>query len=531
LNNKFRVLVAEDEPIICRNIVKKIEGGDEHFEVVDYAYNGKEALQLARSRKPDVLVVDIRMPLLDGLELIKKVREFLPQVETLVISGHDEFSYAQTAIQLGVHDYILKPVNTETLRQVLGKLRIRLERNRYQHEKELLGALIRGEMETIGLGNTLGGSTRFAVLLANLGNLRHWHYEFSECIPCLVAKDFWDPARWSLEFKAVAPWIEKLWILDGSCANQRLFLLTCSDPASRWDQDLARFLLHKLQRKAVPFPVTVCCSNSSVEVHALQRHVQFLSATLERGLIPGRSQSFSEISASPAAGGRSPYPGNSDLDSELTHIIRAGDKTTLKGEFDRLYSFWEKENFSQREVEAQLLHLLRLFIKENTINLSKDNYHEVEKSILKALAETWSPKSLRQKLWAIFERLLIEVIPPRHPGDLAEIIDRYIRSRFVEPLTIDDISNDLHYSSSYLSKVFKKYHGKSPIQHIIELRVQEAKRLLEENPSIEIQNVAEIVGYLDPHYFTRLFKKLTGCSPTEFKRNHGYSSGDGVQVN
>jgi two-component system, response regulator YesN len=121
------VVVAEDEELILKDIIKKIQKVDSVFIVVGAAQNGKQALEMVENFSPDLLFTDIRMPVVDGLELLKSVTLNYPYIKTVVISGYSEFEYAKQAIKYGVNDYLLKPLELEELRKALTKIKISLE--------------------------------------------------------------------------------------------------------------------------------------------------------------------------------------------------------------------------------------------------------------------------------------------------------------------------------------------------------------------------------------------------------------------
>jgi two-component system, response regulator YesN len=126
-DGRFAFVVAEDEERIRRYLVRKIEEIDPSFRCVGTAADGEEAVELTESRLPDLLVTDIRMPVLDGLNLVSRIRRTNPDLRILIVSGFSEFDYAREAIKLGVDDYILKPVDLDKLRDVLLAVRVRLE--------------------------------------------------------------------------------------------------------------------------------------------------------------------------------------------------------------------------------------------------------------------------------------------------------------------------------------------------------------------------------------------------------------------
>ncbi|WP_068498481.1 response regulator [Paenibacillus kribbensis] len=127
---RYRVLIADDEPIIREGIRDCVDWTALGMEVADEAEDGEEALELAVRLDIDILLVDMNMPIMDGIELIRRLREERPECRCLIISGHDEFAYAQEAVRLGVEDYILKPVDAEQLHAALSRLSQRLGEER-----------------------------------------------------------------------------------------------------------------------------------------------------------------------------------------------------------------------------------------------------------------------------------------------------------------------------------------------------------------------------------------------------------------
>lgn len=126
----YRVVVAEDEPLILKNLVKKITNLNIGFQVVGTAEDGKAAMDIVRSYSPDVLVADIRMPVMDGLELLKIVSSKHPNIKKIVVSGYNDFKYAQQALKYEVADYLLKPLKENELLEAFSRIRISLDAQR-----------------------------------------------------------------------------------------------------------------------------------------------------------------------------------------------------------------------------------------------------------------------------------------------------------------------------------------------------------------------------------------------------------------
>ncbi len=136
----YRGVVCEDEPLLLERMRRKIDQLDCGFRVIGCADNGQEALDILADAGADLVVTDIRMPVMDGIELIRRVREQQPRLECALISGYGDFEYARTALRLGVCEYLLKPVSEEELRQALVRIREKLEERRGELKSELATA-------------------------------------------------------------------------------------------------------------------------------------------------------------------------------------------------------------------------------------------------------------------------------------------------------------------------------------------------------------------------------------------------------
>jgi YesN/AraC family two-component response regulator len=134
--HRFTFAVAEDEEKMRDYLARKVAELDPHFECVGAAADGEEAVELVECKMPDLLVTDIRMPVLSGLKLVERIRRTNPDLRIIIVSGYSEFDYARRAIELGVDEYVLKPVDAEGLRETLRRVRIRLEASAGQVDAE-----------------------------------------------------------------------------------------------------------------------------------------------------------------------------------------------------------------------------------------------------------------------------------------------------------------------------------------------------------------------------------------------------------
>ncbi|MBD0378874.1 response regulator transcription factor [Paenibacillus sedimenti] len=168
----WRVLIADDEPKIRRGLRNNVEWQSLDMEVIAEAEDGLEALELSEQLKPDVLLVDICMPILNGLEFVEKMLAFLTDSVIIVITGHNEFVYAQKALKLGVFDYLLKPASKDQLYAVLGAAKERLQQRKYMHWTAEQVSKHMPQMKERFLNDWIGGSLTEVEVKEQLGFLQ-----------------------------------------------------------------------------------------------------------------------------------------------------------------------------------------------------------------------------------------------------------------------------------------------------------------------------------------------------------------------
>lgn len=184
MERKFRVIVADDEALIGRNIARNIEKANEAFEVVKIAFDGLEALELTAQLLPDVVFSDIKMPEMDGIALIRRIAQEFPEIRTVIISGYNDFEFARDALRHKAVDYLLKPVNPDDLRATLD----RLEQELLSRQRKLApGGITPPEKSRSMSWLTSGKTTRRMWILPRLpGNtafLRRTSPRFSRITP------------------------------------------------------------------------------------------------------------------------------------------------------------------------------------------------------------------------------------------------------------------------------------------------------------------------------------------------------------
>ena len=148
-NSKFTVIVAEDEELLLNSLIQKIESMDLNFEVIGKAQTGAQAFDLVKDLTPDLLISDIRMPIVDGITLLENVHDRYPYIKTIIVSGFSDFEYARRAIKINVSEYLLKPIDPKELYSALLSIKTKLELEQSTYTDIFNDAMTRNTPEQI----------------------------------------------------------------------------------------------------------------------------------------------------------------------------------------------------------------------------------------------------------------------------------------------------------------------------------------------------------------------------------------------
>ena len=509
-NRQYSVLIAEDEPIILNDIAHEIEKADMGFLVVGKAGNGLEALTLYRSLNPDVLVTDIKMPVMDGITLVSQIRKDDNDLKIIILSGYGEFDYAQQAIRLNISDYLLKPLETKQLLDVLQSVCLDLNQKKNIRDRNILVSTAQGTHvgENLPFSYAEG---RFALFLVNIGNLYH---DFFAESALKIINDLWRKANLEETLALILDSAEKLWIVDEKIANQKLIIAAYTDTALfQHGEALAENMLAALQNVLAPEKVNISVADSMIDYKEIYSVSKILRINMDKWLIPGRSSIIRSRKAR--------------TESEI--LVDAAFKKTLlinlyAGQFDELkkQTFWLIDELSrrllpQKMIEQNIMQLITVLLSNEP---SGDTDHIHMEFVRRRLFNAHSVSDIKHDIWdLIVSRLQSTATSEASKEMLANRIAEYMHEHFLNDITIEELSRVFHFNGNYLTRIFKKCKGMSPVKYLIQIRINEAIRIMRENEGLNIKQIAEMVGYADAYYFSRIFKNRMGVSPSDYKSN------------
>jgi YesN/AraC family two-component response regulator len=281
-------------------------------------------------------------------------------------------------------------------------------------------------------------------------------------------------------------------------------------------QSTAERLQASLLAAVEPYSVNISFHAEITPNHELWKVAQELRSRLERNMLLGKSSihySSSEIKSKreDSSGGVSPSAYN-----RISSLLEADNTELLRPALFKLFESWETAGYSQRQIEKAFGDLIDLF-RRSKILIGKDEWDDIEAQILDSISLSVDYATLCHKVWSLLERTLIPKNIIEETAELSDKIEQYLQDHYAEDISFEELARKFNFTSAYLTKIFKKHKNETPLKYLTSLRMEEAKRLIVEHKELDLRIIAEMIGYFDPHYFSKVFKSNVGKTPTEYR--------------
>ncbi|MFC5404641.1 response regulator [Cohnella soli] len=533
------MLVVDDEIYALKGITQGIDWSDLPIDSIWEAEDVGQATRLLEEQAVDLVISDIEMPGLNGMELLRWIKEHRPQTLTVFLTGHARFDYAQEALHNGCFDYVLKPVDHDALKEIVKRAVAEIGRRRERMKFEELMDTNRRQW-----ANQLPILVErfWQELLANRVRLspdslnREFEYydipldAGGRLLPVLLSIEQMDielDARDEsiMEYalrKAAAETIlgeqPGTVLQDRNELNMALLYLKEGETADR--AELLRRCAEYVQACEHYFHSKVSCYvGDEVGIGELAGALERLQQ-MERANVSAPQSVQDALSAGQGEGvgngtGGVALPSFADWGMLLDN----GGYEELISRIEETLKLWQNESASREVLELfqyGVLHMLyqaayrKGFSVNDVFALQELKDALVPRSAPQLMA--WTTKAVHRLGQAITER-------HRDTSALIAKVKTFIQDNLHTELTRDDIAHSIYRNPAYLSRLFRKETGFSLSDYIAQLRIEKAKRALVETND-KISNIAEDVGYAHFSYFAKLFKKTTGLSPQEYRKKH-----------
>lgn len=498
IKNKFKVVIVEDEPAIARS-VKMIVEKLEEFEVVDMVSDGRAGVESVLQHNPHLVITDLRMPFLDGLEMIDQIGERMDPPEFIILSGYADFEYARAAVSRSAIDYLLKPVKPEEIQKVLknfaGKKNQENLDIRNQAIHKLIFSIPLEKEEELSLVNckVFFGFVFFGAIIEE--SFENWDME--AVLPKLkqieVSELFADHEVFAKHGKHGNEYVY-VFINEGSKETDRKKV---GNSLFRMTESLGPCVNCVISKEGIGAEgIRSVLKNSSIFTLI---HYPYASSELMFD-DAGEAEDKEEMSLSRV---------KEICDRNQGHM----DMTRAEGILDACIKSWEKRKMTQLALQNEIRFMIHY------INNNKKDVSPIVFDVQEMISGTDTYSALKSNIEYELRKIF-------HIGDedhvesnkkIAFMLKEYLDENFNRTINYRKIAESFNYNEKYMAELFKKEYKLTPVKYITCLRMERAKELIKRSPDLLLKTVAQSVGYQDALYFSRVFKKHEGINATEYQ--------------
>lgn len=535
----LKVFLVEDEFVVREGIKKNIDWKSHGYDFCGEASDGELAFPMIQKAKPDIVITDIRMPFMDGLELSKLIKKELPQVEIIILTGHGEFEYAKEAIKLGIAEYLLKPINGEELLSEVDRVALKIEERRKEREirekyvkemeenslkerKDLFQYLVTGNKsmsELLEFAQKLEmdlSAMWYNIVLLKFQSRNHAHDEYSGSLIEIEQK---------LDYISMND--KQVLVFDRNLEGKALLFKADSKEELL---ELQKSAIEKIEAVMKEYEHVRYFGGIGVPVNRLRE----LPVSFERASHAFAHRYLVEesriINSSDMK--QSVYSDETDFDindvspkqldrNKIREFLKTGDRE------ESIY--FVEEFFKDLRTNAMKSVMFRQYIIMDAYFCVIDFLEglQIPKSEIEPLDITSGILQNEEAAMSYVVKIIAKALELRDKsasnryGDVVDEVMAYIEKNYAdEDLSLNLLASHVNFSPNHLSMVFSQQTGQTLIKYVTDYRMNKAKELLRcTNKKSSV--VSMEVGYKDPHYFSYLFKKTQGITPTQYRGGKG----------
>jgi two-component system response regulator YesN len=525
----YKVFLVEDEILVRESIREYVDWENTQYIFTGEAADGEMALPMIEELKPDILITDIKMPFIDGMELSRIVRKNMPWINILLISGHDEFEYAREAVDLGINAYLLKPISSGELLQALDKISLSIEEKKKDKASiETLNNSLKTTKKLLKdkfMNDFVNGQipVSVAVDMANDLNLNILAQYYIAAIITAEAKEKNIDKNVYEKYVNVEQMIEGMVkdnpnvIIFSHSLKKTVLLLKAEteQEAERYCYMLIASIKYEIER-STDFTLAISVGNPHKRMTGITRSYAEAEHTAGYNYIFGNN-TITGINYTKRIG----LNAKSFLiidEAVLLDCMRTEDKTGLTRVLNTYIQKIKGEDSFL--VTYAFISISRTFIKfiEELGGNAEEELPELN-DIGKMMMNINSLESFENYINRITEISISyrEKCCNNKYGDILLKSKKFIHQYFNDPdISLNSIAKWVNISSSHFSTIFSQEVGKTFIEYLTEYRIKKAMEYLK-TTSLKSSEIAYKIGYKEPHYFYHVFKKFTGKTPMEFR--------------
>lgn len=531
----LKLILVDDEAVIRKGIRTSINWRKYDVEIAAEASNGKDALDKVLDLKPEIVITDIRMPVMDGLALSCNIKKALPDTKIIILSGYEDFSYAREALSLGVAEYLLKPVGVEELTSLITKIRGEIINEQLKKERSVHNNMIFNEnlphIKSNFIAKLLKSEYPPDNNVFEQAEILNFHLSGPQYMVFVVDIDDFpvltdnlsDADKELMKF-SVMNVAEELLLASttGLVCYSELEHLIGIISSENISEALVKNLCIDIQRsidKYLKLSVSMGIGNVHKNIKDISKSYSEAVIALKNKIFSGKSSiniynsdKFEKRTASPVP---YPYSEEKDLINYLKALNTEGIGQTLSSLFGRFaHSGTAPESI--KNICSRLIVTTVNCVEETGINIENslgsnfNPFREIDKLDILDNLHMWLLDFFNKMLGLIQQNKTMKY------KSIIKSVLQYVEENYQKDISLSEMASIVYVTPNYLSRIFKEEMNINFIDWLNQLRIEKAKALLLEAGS-KTYEVAHKVGYGDYKYFSYIFKKITGCTPKEYK--------------
>lgn len=527
----YKAIIADDEIHICMLLQKLVDWENMGVEIIGWYMDGEATLEAIRTSLPDIVITDIRMPKITGLDIVKTCNAENIKCIFLLLSGHAEFEYAHMALKYNVENYLLKPVNKEELENNLRQIITRLD-NEKKSRKDQIQAENKLRMNKEILGQQfLNNVLRIPGWMKNQDLnqvINDYSLEFGKqelfrviAVKCISKGEFSD-SQYQRLLKQVVNYSEKAFrklfsnIIITDIDSKIYFLIHYENKINL--QGMVQTFFEELKMRFFEYcDVSAGISRELTSISQLSERVrQEVDMAVQYRLNGGLNKLFF-YEKLPACREKLPVD---HFISELATYVELVQPQKVEALFAQLFG-----QISGGNLDLDSLFELEKRIKEEFIRCMQKLYQgefgaeQIENELNIIVENARNKKGMLLKTQQIICRELMKFSETQlvQQTRYVALAKEYITAHLQENISLNDVSGVVYMNPTYFSTLFKKTTGQNFSDYLVEVRIEHAKELLKDL-SLSVAEVGFRVGYQNSRYFSKVFLKTVGVKPSEYRK-------------
>lgn len=531
----YKLIFADDEALVRNNISKLVRWEESGFELVGCCSNGHELLEMVEKEPPDLVITDINMPFISGIDIARQLRSDFPTVKIVFLTGYDDFNYAQQAIELNVAKYILKPITAQGLLACLNEMKKALDKERIQSrnvellkkfynqnkavlQNSFINSLLTSEVseteaakkvELLGLEYLAVRQFQVAVFIVDGSRSKEWTNESANLMNFAV----WNITKEIIEDRQMGSAI-----VSDDCVVALLANAKKVDK-EKWKDDVLTVLeeIRVTVEKYLEFTVTVGVGNIYYSYNSIHKSYSEALSSLGYRCAIGTNRVIFINDIEPHRHNALVFSKEKEL--QLLACIKSNNKDGIIKMVDGLMND-ASHRANMEQLRSYVISIIICIIREAE-SICLNTQELLHLGDIRRILDLKTVKQLKDIVLKLCFSLM-ETISQNRQNNCSASIEKakyFIHENYSDcNISVSAVSQYLHLSPSYFRAIFKKETGTTFINYLTNLRMEKAKDLIS-STNMKNYEIAEAVGYSDPHYFSYCFKKYFKMSPNEFRES------------